>query len=97
MNRCPPSPAPARRLTRRRLLASGAALGVWVQMVPAAAASEDLAAAVASYTGGAAVQRGKVRLDIAELVDNGNVVPLTVTVDSAMTARDHVRAIAIFN
>lgn len=97
MNRCAPSPAPAHRLTRRRLLAGGAALGVWVQMVPAAGASEDLAAAVAGYTGGAPVQRGKVRLDIAELVDNGNVVPLTVTVDNAMTAGDHVRAIAIFN
>ena len=66
-------------------------------MSPVAAASDDLAAAVAAYTGGAPVQRGKVRLDIPELVDNGNVVPLTVTVDSAMTAGGHVRAIAVFN
>lgn len=79
------------------MLAGSAALGVWVHLIPAAAASDDLAAALAAYTGGVAVQRGKVRLDIAELVDNGNVVPLTVTVDSPMTATEHVRAIAVFN
>ncbi|RZJ10062.1 MAG: SoxY-related AACIE arm protein, partial [Haliea sp.] len=54
-------------------------------------------AAVAAYAGGAAVRPGKVRLDMPELVDNGNVVPLTVTVDSPMTAADHVTAVAIFN
>ncbi|MDO8387833.1 MAG: SoxY-related AACIE arm protein [Polaromonas sp.] len=84
-------------LTRRRLLEGAAALGAWVQIAPAHAASDTLTAAVAGYTGGAPVQRGKVRLDIAELVDNGNVVPLSVTVDSPMTASEHVRAIAIFN
>jgi sulfur-oxidizing protein SoxY len=84
-------------LTRRRVLGGAAVLGAWVRMGPAAAAADELAAAVASYTGGAPVQRGKVRLDIAELVDNGNVVPLTVTVDSPMTGGEHVRAIAIFN
>jgi sulfur-oxidizing protein SoxY len=34
---------------------------------------------------------------VAQLVDNGNSVPLTVRVDSPMTATDHVTAIAIFN
>lgn len=84
-------------LTRRQVLGGAAALGVWVRIGPATAASDDLAAAVAVYTGGAPLQRGKVRLEIAELVDNGNVVPLTVTVDSPMTAAQHVKAIAVFN
>jgi sulfur-oxidizing protein SoxY len=82
---------------RRRLLAGAAGLGGWVMLRPAAAADGDLAAAVAAYAGGATVRPGKVRLDVAQLVDNGNVVPLTVTVDSPMTASDHVKAIAIFN
>ena len=43
------------------------------------------------------VTAGKVKLDIAELVDNGNVVPITITVDSHMTAGNHVKAIAVFN
>lgn len=41
--------------------------------------------------------KGRVKLDIAELVDNGNVVPITVTVDSPMTADKYVRSIAVFN
>lgn len=97
MRRLPPSPVTSPDLSRRRVLQGAAALGAWVQIAPASASSDELAAAVAGYTGGAPVQRGKVRLDIAELVDNGNVVPLSVTVDSPMTASDHVRAIAIFN
>jgi sulfur-oxidizing protein SoxY len=97
MRHRPPSPRAPNPLTRRRVLQGVAALGAWVHIGPAGASSDALAAAVAGYTGGAPVQRGKVRLDIAELVDNGNVVPLTVTVDSAMTAAEHVLAIAIFN
>ena len=37
------------------------------------------------------------KLEIAELVDNGNVVPITVSVSSPMTAANHVKAIAVFN
>ena len=83
--------------TRRRLLAGAAGLGAWIVVRPASAAGGDLAAAVSAYTGGAMVRPGKVKLDIAQLVDNGNVVPLTVTVDSPMTASEYVKAIAVFN
>jgi sulfur-oxidizing protein SoxY len=47
-------------------------------------------------TGGARVQRGRVKLDLPPLIDNGNAVPLTVTVESPMTAQDHVKAIHVF-
>jgi len=57
----------------------------------------ELADAIAAWSGGANVQAGRVKLDIAKLVDNGNTVPMTVTVDSPMTAADHVAAIAVFN
>ena len=83
--------------TRRRVLITGAGLGLWALWSPATAATDDLAAAVLSYAGGALVRAGKVKLDIATLVDNGNVIPLVVTVDSAMTGSDHVVGIAIFN
>ena len=36
-------------------------------------------------------------LDIPPLVENGNTVPMTVTVDSPMTADDYVKAIHVFN
>ena len=92
-----PMKKPESAVNRRDVLASAAGLSAWVLLPPASAASDDLASAVSAYAGGAAVRTGKVRLDIAELVDNGNVVPLTVTVDSPMTAGDHVTAIAVFN
>jgi sulfur-oxidizing protein SoxY len=38
-----------------------------------------------------------VTIDIPLLVENGNAVPTTVTVESPMTAADHVTDIALFN
>jgi sulfur-oxidizing protein SoxY len=37
-----------------------------------------------------------VKLELPPLVENGNVVPLTVSVESPMTEADHVRAIHVF-
>lgn len=83
---------------RRRLMHAGAALAATVLLRPAQAqTAAALDAAIAAYTGGAALQPGKVRLDISPLVENGNVVPVTLSVDSPMTAGDHVRRIALFN
>jgi sulfur-oxidizing protein SoxY len=80
---------------RRAFLAGTAA----VTLVPIAARAtpEALAAAIREVTGGAALREGRVTLDIPPLVENGNTVPLTVAVDSPMTADDHVSAIHVFN
>jgi sulfur-oxidizing protein SoxY len=53
--------------------------------------------AIRSFTGGAGLRDGRVKFDISPLVENGNAVPVSVTVDSPMTASDHVRRIALFN
>lgn len=82
---------------RRRILAGAAGIGLGVVLRPAAAQTDELAAAVAAYARGVQVRTGRIKIDIAELVDNGNVVPITVTAESPMTAADHVKAIAIFN
>lgn len=52
--------------------------------------------AIRKVTGGAQVRPGRVKLDVPPLIDNGNAVPLSVTVDSPMTAADHVKAIHVF-
>ena len=80
-------------------LSLAAGLGAWVVLRPAAAQAptEDLAAAIKTYTGGAAVREGRIRFDIAELIDNGNSVPITISVDSPMTAASHVTSVAVFN
>jgi sulfur-oxidizing protein SoxY len=53
--------------------------------------------AIRKFTGGVPVQSGRVALDMPPLVENGNAVGVTVTVESPMTAADHVRRIALFN
>ena len=40
---------------------------------------------------------GKVSLKAPEIAENGNAVPLTVSVESPMTETDHVKAIHVFN
>ena len=64
---------------------------------PALAAEEDgYARAVRAFAGGITPQDGKITLAIEPLVDNGNSVPVTVKVESPMSAADHVVSIALF-
>src|SRR6266851_2189514 len=53
--------------------------------------------AIRKIVGEAALRHGKVALDVPPLVENGNAVPLTVSVDSPMTEAAHVKAIHIVN
>jgi sulfur-oxidizing protein SoxY len=83
---------------RRLLLQAGTALAAQVLVRPVAA--EDvpaLATMVAQFAGAQQVRTGRIKLEVAQLVDNGNVVPIRVTVDSPMTAADHVTEVAVFN
>jgi sulfur-oxidizing protein SoxY len=88
--------------TRRQFLglAGGAAVLGTVPMVtlrPAEATPALLAAAIRNVVGEAAVQAGKVKLEIPPLVENGNTVPMTVSVASPMTPDDYVRSIHVLN
>ncbi len=88
-------------LTRRAALtgaaASGAGLLVLRSSEPASATPEAMRAVLRTITGDTPVRKGRVQLDLPPLVENGNTVPMTVTVDSPMTARDHVTAIHVLN
>jgi sulfur-oxidizing protein SoxY len=88
--------------TRRGFLglAGGAAICGAVPVVtvrPAEATPAMLASAIRNVVGEAEVRSGKVKLDIPPLVENGNTVPMTVSVTSPMTADDYVKAIYVFN
>lgn len=78
----------------------GSAALVLLVPLPAAAQSPRVPAATQAamnaFTAGAPCSDGGVELQISELVENGNLVPVTVRVDSPMTPADHVRAIALF-
>lgn len=83
-------------LDRRELLLAGAA-GVFAFVLPVRAMERPtLASAIQSFTGNAPVTEGRVKFDIAPLVENGNAVPVKIEVDSPMTAEAHVRRIAMF-
>ena len=84
------------------VLACGAAAGLprmaQAQLPPniAALRKQALEEAIRKSTGGAELRKGKVKLDVPPLIDNGNSVPVTVKVESPMTPEDHVRAIHLF-
>lgn len=89
--------ADADGLTRRAILAGGAATVLLTVVRPASATPERMEAAIRAFAGEREIRPGRVKLDVPYLVENGNSVPLSVSVESAMTAGDHVRRIAIFN
>jgi sulfur-oxidizing protein SoxY len=81
-------------------LAGGAAVAGAFPMVTlrsAEATPATLAAAVRNVAGAAVLRTGKVKIDIPPLVENGNTVPMTVSVSNPMTSDDHVRSIHVFN
>lgn len=83
--------------TRRQLLTAGAGLMTVMLVRPAQAEPADQDAAIRAFVGEAAVQSGKVKLDVPPLVENGNSVGVSVTVDSPMTAESFVKRIGVFN
>jgi sulfur-oxidizing protein SoxY len=78
------------------MLGLGGALHVLTTR-PAHAMPAEMEDAITSVTGGAKVNVGRVKLDIPPLVENGNVVPCEVVVETPMTNADYVKAIHIFN
>jgi sulfur-oxidizing protein SoxY len=81
------------------LAGGAAALGMLPDLTlrPVEATPAMLASAIRNVVGDAKVNTGRVKLDIPPLVENGNTVPMTVSVLSPMTADDHVKSIHVFN
>ena len=85
---------------RRELLTGAAAFAGGLLLVsarPADATPASMQAAIRNMLGDVEIGKGKVSLDIAPLVENGNAVPMTVAVESPMTATNYVKAIHVFN
>ena len=85
-------------IDRRTVLVTGAALLAWQHSAAQLSGNPAaMQAAVSAFTGGLVPRSGRVFLDIAPLVENGNTVPVVVRVESAMTAAEHVRRLALFS
>ena len=85
--------------TRRQILINaasllaGAAIGSGVEPQPVLATPAMMRAAIRKVVGEAPLRKGKVKLDLPPLIENGNAVPMTISVESPMTTSDHVKAI----
>lgn len=97
MSRPSPATRPRATLPRRELLATGALLALSVRPAGAQLLEETLQRAILNFAAGVPVREGRVTLDVAPLVDNGNAVPVTVTVDVPQTVAAHATEIAIYN
>ncbi len=88
------------KLNRRQALAlsAGAAVAVvaGLRTAPASAAVEDTQKRIMEFTGGKTPEAGKLTLTAPEIAENGNTVPISVNVESAMTGDDMVDSVIIF-
>jgi len=88
-----------RETSRRKFLqtaAAGLGLGAVIAVAPAHATPAAMEDAIRRVVGSARVSKGRVKLELPPLSENGNTVPLTASVESPMTPADHVRAIHVF-
>ena len=85
-------------VSRRTLLCQLGAAGLLLALWPADvwATPETIEEAIRQRIGDREPQPGGMTLTLPKIAETGNSVPLTVAVESAMTAEDHVQRIHIF-
>ena len=52
--------------------------------------------AIRQLSGGKVVKSGKVSLELPQIAENGNTVPLSIEVESPMSDSDYVKSVHIF-
>ena len=85
-------------LSRRRalMLSAGALATVTVgDAFNAAYAANDADDLIKKFTGGKTPIQGRVKFDLPEIAENGNTVPMTVSVESPMTEQSHVTDVLV--
>ena len=91
-----------RQLSRRAALALGTVLGAGGAVLTivgwgegAFAAAKEAADEIAKFTGGKTAEKGKISIELPEIAENGNTVPLSVAVDAPMTADNYVSEVLV--
>ncbi|MCA8899754.1 MAG: SoxY-related AACIE arm protein [Hyphomonas sp.] len=89
---------PTLHWTRRALLATGTAGALSLLLPPvAAAAPEEMDAAIREMFGNGTIREGRVSVKLPPIAENGNSVAIDISVESPMTEDNHVRRIGIFS
>jgi sulfur-oxidizing protein SoxY len=92
-------PRDSRRLrVRRRLLQGGCAVAI-ARWLPAYAADRDLLdiPALSRFLAGRSPRWDRVRLELPQLADNGQAVPMKIAVDGPFAPGPYVRVIHLFS
>ena len=84
-------------ITRREVLKTSGAVALGAALPGQADALGQMETAIRHVIGEAEIRKGKVTLDLPPLVENGNTVPMTVSVESPMTKENYVKAVHVFN
>ena len=88
------------KVTRRHVLVltGAAAAAAGAGLLPGIARADKAAVeeAINKAVGSATVQSGRITLDLPQIAENGNTVPIGIEVDSPMTASDYVKSVHIF-
>ncbi len=84
---------------RREVIAGAASTALLPMLLssPAGATPESMAEAISQAVGESEPKPGRVKLEAPPLAENGQSVRIQVSVDSPMTAEDHVETITVFS
>jgi len=84
-------------VSRRAALAIGATVAVSLTgwKPGALAAAKDAAEEIAKFTGGRNPEKGKIAIELPEIAENGNTVPLSVTVNAPMESGNYVSEVLV--
>jgi sulfur-oxidizing protein SoxY len=98
MNEIPSPTTYLALISRRTMLCQLGAAGLLLALWPAVpwATPEAMQQAIRQRIGDREPQPGGMTLTLPKIAETGNSVPLTVTVDSLMSAEDHVLRIHLF-
>jgi sulfur-oxidizing protein SoxY len=87
-----------RLISRRAALALGATSAALTFIglgERASAAAKEAADSIAKFTGGKTAEQGKVSIELPEIAENGNTVPLSISVEAPMAADNHVSEVLV--
>ncbi len=59
------------------------------------ATPSEAEAEIAKFTGGKPAAQGRISIDLPEIAENGNAVPLSLAIESPMTPADHITDVLV--
>jgi sulfur-oxidizing protein SoxY len=85
-------------ITRRHVLSLSVAAAaglIGLRAMPARASAEDAMARLKEFAGDMEPESGAITLTAPEIAENGNTVPISISVESPMTEDDYVESVMV--